>query len=80
MRTILVGYRLAVAVVWWILLAVTFSFVGVLWAQESHVQSVEYLTDDEYIEIRPTTCPLYLRGGLIGWLLGYPHAGHQWTS
>lgn len=42
-------------------------------------ESVEYISADEYVVTRPTTCPLYLRGGVSGWLLGYWHVGYSWT-
>jgi hypothetical protein len=43
-------------------------------------QTVIVVSPDEYWVERPATCPLELRGGLIGWLFGYPNAGFEWTA
>lgn len=72
--------RLLIGPLLWMLLGTAWSAAGVIWAQEAPVESVEYISADELVEIRPTTCPLYLRGGLTGWLFGYPHMGHRWTD
>ena len=43
-------------------------------------QTIIVISPDEYWIVRPATCPIYLRGGLFGWLFGYPHAGYEWTA
>jgi hypothetical protein len=48
---------------------------------ETYVEGQYVGLRSEMVEIaRPATCPLRLRGGLPGWLLGYPHAGSTWTA
>jgi len=38
------------------------------------------ISADEYWEIRPTTCPTFITGGLMGSVTGYWHAGYSWTD
>lgn len=49
-------------------------------AQAQQTQNVIVVSSDEYWVVRPATCPTYLHGGLVGWLLGYPNGGFTWTS
>lgn len=66
-------------IAWLCLLALMFGQqVQVVQAQQE--QTVVVVSPDEYWVVRPATCPIHLRGGLFGWLSGYPHAGFEWTA
>jgi hypothetical protein len=53
---------------------------GQMQVQAQQTQTVIVVSADEYWVVRPATCPTHLRGGLYGWLFGYPHAGFEWTA
>jgi hypothetical protein len=69
--------RLLAAALCWTLVTATFLAVGVSWSQTALIGADG---DGDSDAVVPTTCPLYLRGGLPGWLFGIPHAGHRWTA
>lgn len=73
--------RLLVAALCWTLLIATFLTAGVSWSQTELVRVDGFTSPDGYSDlVKPTTCPSHLRGGIPGWLLGIPHAGHRWTA
>src|SRR4028119_616962 len=51
-----------------------------LTGQSDGITVVEYTGSDEYQVTRPMACPLHLKGGFLGFIFGYEHAGYQWTS
>ena len=81
MRSNFCTRRLLAAALCWTLVPATFLSAGVSWSQTELVRADGSTSPDGYSDVVvPTTCPLYLRGGLPGWLLGIPHAGHRWTA
>ena len=73
--------RLVAVALCWTLATATVLTAGVAWSQTELVRGDGFTSTDGYSDIVvPTTCPLYLRGGLPGWLFGIPHAGHRWTA